>query len=97
MVKQNLRLGRVVATPGALRVLEIASESPITYLDRHTRGDWGELCKQDWESNDMALRDGSRLLSAYKTQEGARLWIITEAEDENQQRPVTTLLLPEEY
>jgi hypothetical protein len=32
------------------------------------------------------------LLSAYKTNAGDRLWIITEAD-----RSVTTLLLPEEY
>jgi hypothetical protein len=35
-------LGRVVATPGALKLLE-ASKNPLYYLVRHRSGDWGEL------------------------------------------------------
>jgi len=38
------------------------------------------------------VREGFRLLSAYRTTAGERLWIITEAD-----RSVTTLLLPDEY
>jgi hypothetical protein len=43
----------------------------------------------------MAVSEGfdeGRLLSAYRTALGVRLWIITEAD-----RPATTILLPEEY
>ena len=36
--------------------------------------------------------DGARILSAYRTAENVRLWIITEAD-----RSATTILLPEEY
>ena len=32
--------------------------------------------------NDQSLVDGSRILSAYKTLKGERLWIITEAADD---------------
>jgi hypothetical protein len=34
-------LGRVVATPEALKALEEAGENPLEFLHRHIRGDWG--------------------------------------------------------
>ncbi|MCO5193143.1 MAG: plasmid related protein [Anaerolineae bacterium] len=63
----------------------------LTYLKRHANCDWGDLDATDARTNDQALRDGLRLLSAYDTPAG-KLWIISEAD-----RSVTTLLLPEEY
>ena len=88
----TLNLGRIVATPGALAALETAGERPEQYLDRHSAGDWGTVPPEDAAANDVALTDGDRILSAYRTGLGARLWIITEWD-----RSVTTLLLPEEY
>jgi hypothetical protein len=85
-------LGRVVATPGALRALEHAEQSPIEFLDRHATGDWGELDEEDKGENAFSVRYGFRILSAYTTSVGDKLWLITEAD-----RSVTTLLLPEEY
>jgi hypothetical protein len=41
--------------------------------------------------------NGSRLLSAYQTCKGAKIWIITEATNEFGLRYLTTLLLPSEY
>jgi hypothetical protein len=41
--------------------------------------------------------DGSRLLSAYRTLKGERLWIITEAADDQGHRVCSTLLRPDEY
>jgi hypothetical protein len=43
------------------------------------------------------LVSGERLLSAYKTLKGVRMWIITEATDDDGIRNCTTTLLPEEY
>ena len=84
-------LGRVVATPGALELLEEAGEEPLRYLARHASGDWGELDDDDRRENERSLRHGWRVLSSYPI--GAeRIWIITEAD-----RSVTTILLPEEY
>ena len=40
---------------------------------------------------------GSRLLSAYRTLRGEKLWIITEAVGEDGRRASSCLLLPEEY
>ena len=85
-------LGRLVATPGALQALAESSQSPGFFLARHVSGDWGLVDEEDRLLNDEALRDGSRLLSAYETERGVRLWIITEAD-----RSATTILLPDEY
>jgi|SRR5579864_3164356 len=85
-------LGRVLATPGALVVLEKADQQPQEFLDRHAKGDWGEVDSHDAKENEINLHSGLRLLSSYTTCAGDRLWIITEAD-----RPATTLLLPEEY
>ena len=52
---------------------------------------------EDALANDHALIDGSRLLSAFRTLRNVRLWIITEAVDDQGQRASTTILLPEEY
>ena len=60
-------------------------------------GDWGDLCEEDKRSNDEALVDGSRILSAYHTELGEKLWVITEAVDDEGVRQATTFLLPDEY
>ncbi len=85
-------LGRVVATPGALAALEAAGELPDRYLARHVRGDWGEIPEEDRRENELSLERGFRILSAYRTRLGVRLWVITEAD-----RSSTCVLLPEEY
>ena len=85
-------LGQVVATRGALAAIEEAGQSPIEFLIRHVRNDWGEVCAEDWAQNDAAVADGDRLHSTYRTALGVRLWVITEA-----RRDVTTILLPDEY
>ena len=86
-------LGRVVATPGALKAIEESGGHPKEYLDRHASGDWGCVDAEDWKANDDALRTGARLLSAYKLRDNTKIWVITEAEP----RAATTLLLPNEY
>ena len=85
-------LGRTVATPGALDALDLAGVAPEALLDRHGRGDWGDLGEDDWQRNVQALTSGERLLSAYVLPDTTRVWIITEAD-----RSATTLLLPSEY
>jgi len=85
-------LGQVVATPGALDALERTGQSPLEFLSRHASGDWGEVCEADKKENDFSVRNGFRLLSAYRLRDGTKIWIITEAD-----RSATTILLPEEY
>ena len=85
-------LGRIVATPGALEALEISGETPATFLRRHIAGDWGDLDEHDRAENELSVKEGFRLLSAYRLRDGTRIWIITEAD-----RSSTTILLPSEY
>ena len=85
-------LGQVVATPGALRALQKAEQLPAEFLDRHVAGDWGDLDAEDKRENEFSVRNGFRILSAYTTAAGEKIWIITEAD-----RSATTFLLPEEY
>jgi hypothetical protein len=86
-----LHLGRLMATPGALKLLTEARAHPFDYLARHATGDWGELCAFDRRQNEIALREGYRVLSSYPVGREC-VWIITEAD-----RSITTILLPEEY
>jgi len=85
-------LGDLVATPGALRVLEECAVLPIRLIARHSRGDWGDVPTEDVRSNTEALILGSRLLSSYTIANGLKIWLITEAD-----RSTTTILLPSEY
>jgi hypothetical protein len=85
-------LGRVVATPGALSVLEKAEQPPAEFLDRHVNGDWGDVTDADKQENEVSVEQGFRILSAYTTSAGDRIWVLTEAD-----RSVTTILLTSEY
>src|SRR5256885_593337 len=90
-------LGQVVATPAAVEALERADQPPSDFLTRHVRGDWGEGCEADKALNDQAVRDGSRILSTYRTKLDVKLWVITEAVSDGGSREATTILLPDEY
>ena len=97
MTRARFPLGQVVATPGALEALAESRQTPAFFLEQHASGNWGVVDEEDWRLNDEAIKDGSRILSAYLTLKGKKLWIITEAADDNGHRAATTLLLPEEY
>lgn len=86
----RFKLGQLLATPGALEAFSGSSFWP--YIKRHCQGDWGEICEEDKAENELSLKHGFRLLSAYTIPNGCKIWIITEAD-----RSATTILLPEEY
>jgi len=85
-------LGQIVGTPGALEALAASNQNAAQFLARHVEGDYGDVCEEDKRLNNEAIQEESRILSAYRTRNGAKLWIITEAD-----RSSTCLLLPEEY
>ena len=95
--KAKFHPGQIVFTHGALDALQDAGQQPHEFLVRHLSGDWGDLDQEDCQLNDAALVDGSRLLSAYVTRKNERLWIITEAADDEGRRLATTILKPEDY
>lgn len=91
-MQSKLELGQIVATPGALAVLDQAGQVAGEFLSRHASGDWGDLSDDDRKENEVSLVHGFRLLSSYKLSNGTKIWIITEAD-----RSSTTILLPDEY
>jgi len=94
MTEPLFDLGRVVITANAQQTLQQRGQYHMveTMLGRHALGDWGDLDPEDLQANNEALRDGSRLLSAYCFDDYFKVWIITEAD-----RSATTILLPEDY
>lgn len=99
-------LGQIVATPGALELLQETGFSAAALISRHVQGDGGDLCEEDRAENEFAVTRRLRILSCYRLVDAARLaatptdkrsslptlWIITEAD-----RSVTTLLRPSDY
>ena len=92
--------GQIVATRG---VYDLACQNPDfaqfvqKSFNRHVNGDWGNVDDEDKQANDQALKQGTRLLSAYTDDRFplngvATIWVITEAD-----RSATTILFPDEY
>ena len=90
-------LGQVVATPNALAAFTANAQTPISFINRHVRGDWGDVDAHDRDANELALVDGSRIFSVYHLKDGTKFWIITEAVDDDGRRQSTCVLLPEDY
>lgn len=107
----KFQLGQCVATPGALALLEQTGFSAAFLINRHLHGDWGDVCKEDAEMNELALKDGSRIMSVYrlvsleklkatpcsKRSDLPTVWVITDAADDDGIRRCTTVLRPEDY
>ena len=92
-------LGTIVVTRGLAETIEAAGETLgavcLPLLGRHVSGDWGEVCGEDAQANEDALKQDLRLVSAYTIKlagESHKIWIITEWD-----RSATTILLPEDY
>jgi len=93
----TFQVGKVVATPGALALMDKHRIAPLDLLRRHQQGDWGILDRHDRAANLAALKNGSRLLSSYEIGH-QKLWVITEAVGEDGvTRASTCILQPEEY
>lgn len=92
IIESKFNFGNVVATTPLFEYCKARGFALFPYMVRHASCDWGDVFKEDWESNDEALKNGQRLLSEYKLPDGKRIWIITEWD-----RSATTLLFPEDY
>ncbi|MFV8630676.1 hypothetical protein ACNRDB_14505 [Ralstonia pseudosolanacearum] len=92
LTRPRLPLGQLVATPAAIAALSEAGVSAYLLLNRHARGDWGDLSYEDQAMNQLAVLTGERVLSRYTLPNGQAVWVITEAD-----RAATTVLLPEDY
>ena len=81
--------GELIITAAALDA--IPADDICNALDRHIRGDWGDLDDDDRRENELGLRIGLRLLSAYCSGTGFKFFVLTSAD-----RSLTTVLLPDE-
>jgi len=89
-----IQLGKLVMTSGVSHWAgydPARMEAIIGSVKRHESGDWGDVDKEDYQANNQAVEDGTRILSAY-TLFGKKIWVITEWD-----RSVTTVLFPSEY
>ena len=84
-------LGTVVFTATALELAKEKDINLVALVLNHRMGNWGDVCAADKKTNDWALANGARILSAYKVKE-EKFWVITDAE-----RTSTCVMLPEDY
>ena len=95
VLNMQFPIGQTVMTRGVdslLREDKNFSKFVAKSFCRHCNGDWGDLCKEDKQTNEYALKHGERLFSKYKYNGNISIYIITEWD-----RSVTTILFPEEY
>lgn len=93
---KHFNLGTVVQTNGVY-TKACEDEKFFDYVQkcfgRFMNGDWGEMCDEDKEMNDNALKNGDdRILASYENNGMPKLYIITEWD-----RSYTTILFPSEY
>lgn len=90
-------LGQTVITRNAMHTLAEASSEVDAHIKisqvikRHQSGDFGDVGREDWNSNMKAVKHGDRIFSSYKIDD-IKVWVITERD-----RSITTVLLPEDY
>ena len=90
-----INMGRLLMTRGVNDLVaedEAFAKLVMSSLTRHRSGDWGDLTDEDKQENELSLKEGYRLLSAYEAKGLPKIWIITEAD-----RSATTILFPDEY
>ena len=86
-------LGQIAVTPSAAQALQRAGQVPEEFLDRHARGDWGDLTEAEKEENDRGLAEGIhvRFLSIYPLKTQETIWVFTDLRQNK-----TTVMLADE-
>ncbi|WP_432741154.1 hypothetical protein ABXJ76_13355 [Methylobacter sp. G7] len=86
-------LGKITMTPSAISIIARYKVAIGDLLDRHEKGDYGEISEQDWHENTLALLPESveRIMSVYSIGT-EKLWVITDPD-----RKVTTLLTEDDF
>ena len=101
IMAKTFEIGNVVSTRA---VWDLMEENEVFRwfisgcLSRYILYDWGDTCPEDWESNNLAVKNGERVIAVYNIPDEIedtfenQLWIITEWD-----RSTTTLLFPSDY
>lgn len=88
-------IGRTVMTRGINEEIlsdKNFSKEVLKAFSRYLKKDWGEMCEEDKQMNDEAIKSGNdRILASYETTKG-NIYIITEHD-----RSATTILFADEY
>lgn len=87
-------IGTVDITPAAAEALAAVAIDPASLLERHRRGDWGEVDQEDRDDNEYALQHPQAiyaLFSNYPLNESTTVQVITAAD-----RSCTRVMLPAE-
>ena len=86
-------LGKITITPSAISIIASFKVPIGDLLDRHERGDYGEVSELDWRENTLAQLPDSveRVMSVYCVGT-EKLWVITDPD-----RKVTTLLTEDDF
>ncbi|MDO9425083.1 MAG: hypothetical protein Q7T40_12960 [Methylobacter sp.] len=86
-------LGKITMTPSAISIIASCKVAVGDLLDRHEKGDYGEVSELDWRENTLALLPESveRIMSVYNIGT-EKLWVITDPD-----RKITTLLTEEDF
>jgi hypothetical protein len=69
-------LGGVIVTPEADE--RLMPSDILEALDRHRRGDWGQLDEVEWKLNDQACEFGGRLESRFRSKRGLMFYVATD-------------------
>lgn len=64
---------------------------PLAYVQRHVRGDWGEVDQATRQANDVAIQQDSLMISRFRITPELELVVMT-SEDQHK----TVVQLPEE-
>ena len=95
-MENKFELGRLVTTNGVHNFMEENIDNELYLIDcftRYIKCDWGSMCDEDKEMNDLAVANGNdRIFASYEKEGMPKLWIITEWD-----RSYTTILFPSEY
>jgi hypothetical protein len=86
--RSHFNLGEIIYTGAS--TLRLRTEEVMTALHRHANGDWGDLLPEDAIANDLALKSGGKLFSAYGFGRD-RFWVLTDF-----QLSVTAILMPDD-
>ena len=74
-------LGDVSVTPRALAIIQESGQKVDEFLVRHARGDWGTIFDAQRADNERAIEFGGEIRSVFRTDNGAKIEVVSRAAD----------------
>lgn len=69
-------------------------------LHRFSNNDWGDICEEDKQANDLSWKESKNVLASYTAYPDAdfdKIWITSGKAIEGSEDVVVTVLFPDEY